>query len=445
VFAFGHRDALGGQSHGSRLPERVRSLKLGAVQRVFAGGNGSFAVVADDDIELPEVLHAWGYNQKFQLGRCNVEVQLVVPGPTSMPRLAGMQLKCLGAGMYHCLALHAAPTIPVLPPSLGERCFGSAALWQMLDGDVEYDVSIKAADGDCLGAHRCVLAVRSPILATWLKRPNDNSPRPWCLDLSGHRCSTICALLEYLYCDFCRAAPDVAAGLKPLAEELCLTRLASGVSAAAQTASVDSDVCWVRTAAGKWTQVAADTAPRVVIESTYTQDLLSLVRVAEADVANCDDDFVGLRINQYGSTNMRCLHVARPLLLASSFFRALVEGGFAESQNLRSGAGHVEISTDNADAMVLCLQLLATGEAEALMPSEKDEVIALLVEAHKLSLAAALNAAELKLSKLVSDGGIEDDEMETIIHLAKLYDLERLAREAALLQEERHLCKVTKP
>jgi hypothetical protein len=183
----------------------------------------------------------------------------------------------------------------------------------------------------------------------------------------------------------------------------------------------------------------------VVIESTYTQDLLSLVRVAEADVANCDDDFVGLRINQYGSTNMRCLHVARPLLLASSFFRALVEGGFAESQNLRSGAGHVEISTDNADAMVLCLQLLATGEAEALMPSEKDEVIALLVEAHKLSLAAALNAAELKLSKLVSGGGIEDDEMETIIHLAKLYDLERLAREAALLQEERHLCKVTKP
>merc|ERR1711862_830572 len=90
------------------------------------------------------------------------------------------------------------------------------------------------------------------------------------------------------------------------------------------------------------------------------------------------------------------------------------------------------------DALVLCLQLLATGEAEALMPSEKDKVIALLVEAHRLSFPAALDAAESTLSKLVLAGQLDCEELQAVTDLAKLYDLKRLAREAALFQRRTH-------
>merc|ERR1719240_1243213 len=120
--------------------------------------------------------------------------------------------------MYHCSAIVDAPTVPVLPPQLVGRCFGSAALWSMLDGNVEYDVSVQVSDGECLGAHRCILAKRCCGLVSRLQTTDSaDRSRHWKLDMSAHRSSVVMALLEYLYCDYCRASPDVAAGIKPLA------------------------------------------------------------------------------------------------------------------------------------------------------------------------------------------------------------------------------------
>lgn len=434
VYAFGHRDALGGKSHEKRMPERVQGLRPGGVQSIFAGGNGSFAVVKDDDVNSPEVLHAWGYNQRFQLGRYTGELQVIVPGPTALPRLPGMSLKCLDAGMYHCLAVVGAPTVPILPPHVGDRCFGSASMCTMLDGEVEFDTSLKVSGGESLGAHHCVLTARCPRLAAQLQTMDVNgdstAPCRWELDLSKHCGPTVRALLEYIYCDYCRAAPDVAASLKPLADEFSLPRLAAGVAAATQTESLGSGVVWVRTAAGNWVQMAADAAPREVIESTYTQDLSRLIQTEDSEAADCVD-FVKLNVKQDGSTHSRSVRAARPFLLTSDFFRALLDGGFAEAQGLRTGSGQTDVSADNVDAFVLCLQMLATGEAGPLMPSISDEIFAVMVEAHRLGFSGAFSAAEQALGKLVRQGDVETEALEAIAGVAHLDEFERLANEAA--------------
>lgn len=341
-----------------------------------------------------------------------------------------MGFRCFDAGMYHCLAILDSPTVPILPPTLGERCFGTTALWALLDGEVEYDVSVRVAGADAvLGAHRCVLRARCFALHDRLRDTQSNGRR-WELDLADYQASTIRALLEYLYCDYCRAAPDVAASLRPLAEELSLHHLLAGVSAATRTESCGSDVCWVRTAAGKWTQVSTDTAPRTVVASTYTQDLLSLV--AETG----GDDFVELVIKQVDGVTSRSVHAARPLLLTSGFFRALLEGGFSEAQGLRIGSGSIEVAADSVDAFVLCLRMLASGDAVKLMPASADEALAVMAEAHRLGFQDALRAAELKLGEAVVAGATDEESFKAIGNAAQLYDLDRLANEVARRVED---------
>jgi hypothetical protein len=344
-----------------------------------------------------------------------------------------MALTDMDAGMYHCLALTGAPTVPILPPDFGERCFGSSALWALLDGEVSNDTSIKVQGGDRIGAHRCVLEARCPALASIIKevdtRGHSESGCAYEVDLSEHRLLAVQALLEYLYCDYCRAAPDIAASLKPLADSFSLMHLAAGVSAATQTESFGSGVCWVRTVSGKWTQVATETGPRPVVASTYAKDMLKLLVVDDED--NVSSDFVKLCVKEFGSTSSRIIRVARPLLLTSAFFRALLEGGFAESQDFRSGSGILEGSADDADALILCLQISATGDAGSLMPRSSDELLAVLAEAHRLGFPDVLSAAELALGKQLAEGDLDANACGAVAHAAKIYDLERLCHEAA--------------
>merc|ERR1712216_630003 len=132
----------------------------------------------------------------------------------------------------------------------------------------------------------------------------------------------------------------------------------------------------------------------------------------------------------------RSLFVARPLLLASSFFRALLEGGFAESQDLN----HIDVTADSADALVLCLQILATGDAATLMPSGCCEILALMVEAHRLGFADAFRAAEHSLSKVIVESDVEVDALEAVTRMAKLYDLDRIVNECQRSKMERKRC-----
>jgi alpha-tubulin suppressor-like RCC1 family protein len=432
VLAFGHRDALGGNSHVERLPEVVRSLRPGTVKHIFAGGEGNFAVVDDEEIGLPHALHSWGYNQRFQLGRYTGELQLIRPGPTRVPRLAGMALTNLGVGPYHCVALMRAPEAPILPPDLDNRCYGNAALWAMLDAEMHHDVIIKAADKDSIGANRCVLLLRCPALASRLKQADENAytyaTERWEVDLSEHRAVTIVALLEYIYGDCCCASPDVAASLQSLAENLSLTRLVENISVATETQSSGSGIRWMRTAAGVWAEVA--TTERAAIKkstpSTYEHDLSGLVAEDGAAVA----DYIRLHVKQADGTGAKSVQVARPLLMASPFFGALLDGGFSEARDLRSGSNGIEVCADNADAFVLCLRTFATGNAQRLMPESSHELLCVMVEAHRLGFADALGAAELKLSRAVREGSLDAESLETVSQAAKLFDMTRLAKEA---------------
>lgn len=229
---------------------------------------------------------------------------------------------------------------------------------------------------------------------------------------------------------------DVAANLKAIADEFSLPRLAAGVSAATQTASEGSGVCWVRTADGKWMQTANDDSQLVSrrIASTYTEDLSRLVLVDDV-TAETPVDFVALRVKQVDGLHKRAISVARPLLLTSAFFRALLDGGFAETQHLLSSSDHLEVSADSADALVLCLQMLASGDTDALMPSSADDVLEVLVEAHRLGFPQALSAAEKALGQIVVSSDLDVVTLEAIANAAQLYDMQRLAREASAKYE----------
>jgi len=185
----------------------------------------------------------------------------------------------------------------------------------------------------------------------------------------------------------------------------------------------------MRTASGKWAQVAAETGLRPTVASTYAKDMLQLL--AANDEHNGSSDFVKLCVKEFGSAISRTLRVARPLLLTSGFFRALLEGGFAESQDFRSGSGILEVSADSADALVLCLQISATGDAGTLMPRSSDELLAVLAEAHRLGFPDVLSAAELALGKHLEEGDLDAHAVGAVAHAAKIYDLERLCHEAA--------------
>jgi len=451
VYAFGHRDALGGNSHQSRLPERVQALHAERrVRRIFAGGNGSFAMLEDDNDgkDLPPVLHAWGYNQRSQLGRNTANLALTLPGPTCVPRLPGAEVRAFDAGTYHCVAVLAAPQSAVLSPDFfSVGCFGAPALLSLHQGNPTFDVAVPTLGGQILGAHHCVLQARCCKLASRLRESKASDDfcagRPWILDLSNSHAAGVAALLEYLYSDRCITTANVAAALRPLAEELGLSHLVAGIDGATQTESAGSGVRWMRTAAGSWVQVTIDEQSQTLStsKSTYAADLAALVREGGNAISDAGGkDYVKLILRQVGHADPqeeRAVMVARPLLLTVDFFGALLEGHFAEAQHLRDGALTIEVTADCAEAFIMCLKMLATGEPSAFMPACALDILAVLVEAHRLDLADVVIAAELALSQAVTttakEQSLEVPVLKTIASAAAIYDLDRLASEAGVL------------
>jgi len=245
------------------------------------------------------------------------------------------------------------------------------------------------------------------------------------IDLSAHRAAVIAALLEYIYGDCCCASPDIAAGLKSLAEELSLTYLAEGVSAATVTESSGSGIRWMKTASGKWAQVDTALVPQRSASSTYLHDLVGLV-VDDTTDAN----YVRLHVKQADGIDTKTVYVARPLLNTSDFFCALLDGGFAEARDFRSGSNEIEVSADNAAAFVTCLRCLATGDAQSLMPDSWNELLNIIIEAHRLGFTDTFETAALMLGEVVLEGDLQTEALETIGRMATLFDLTRLAREA---------------
>lgn len=449
LYAFGHRDAVGGCSHMERLPERVYGIQRRA-RRIFAGGMGSFATMHAEESESageqPAALLAWGYNQRFQLGRYSGHSEQVRPGPTCMPRLRGTDLQALAAGTYHCVALAGVPKVSVLPPSLtrGARCFGSAALGSMLDSGAEgaaagaeYNIALVCGAGtQVLGAHRCVLRARCPTLSSRL-RPGAGvataGGRPWLLDLLGCSVAAVTGLLEYLYCDTCSASPQVAAELRPLAQELGLEHLVAGVTAATQTETAGSGVRWARTSEGKWAQLEdQDDDAGAPVESTYEKDLGALVSETRPD----DADFVELavRLVEAGAEadgTSRTLWVARPLLATVDFFQPLLRGDFAEGREIRDGHQVLKCSTDHVDAYVACLLMLTGADAtERLMPKDAETILAVLVEAHRLGLPGVVAAAERCLGEALAHEVPSQELAKAVACAAELYGFPRLLAEA---------------
>lgn len=430
VWTFGHRDAVGGQSHVHRCPERKPGLSRCCgqeVETIFAGGTGCFALVKTAAAPEP-VLQAWGYNQRFQLGRSTAMLQLQQPGPAALPRLAGAHVRAFSAGANHCVAVVDAPSSCVLPPEVGEPFFGSAPLLSALRGESPFDVAVLSAgqSQEPLGAHRSVLYARCPQLAAALRR----AERPfgvvsWELDLGLSSRPCVAALLEYLYTDHCRASISVAAELQNLAQRLGLERLRAGAASVTETSSMAEGQRWVRNAEGRWAQVKEVAETSECCASTYYQDLDALVIEGPASASAEEGDYLELRIREGDGGVCRTVHAARALLLTVDFFRACLAGEFAEAANLRSGTA-AEIAADSAEAMVLCLRLLATGDY-GLLPESAADVLAVLTEAHRLELPDIVAAAESALDHAAFD--CEDAELRAALQsAAELYNLPKVVR-----------------
>jgi len=334
------------------------------------------------------------------------------------------------------------PENAVLPSDLSGchsgQLFGSAWLRAALRGEPAYDVSVKAGGGTEFGAHRCVLRARSTKLAGLLQASPDGSRE---LDLRSHSSLVVNALLEYLYCDYCQAAANVAGDLAPLAEELGLSRLHAGIGLATTTKS-DGDSRWVRTAAGVWTQVSAledeeqaGSSLLLLRRSRYADDLAALIvhdnieTEREGGGDDCDHyDFVQLFLRHAEDGISMSVFVARTLLRSISFFRVLLDGDFAEAQSHRgaAGGGVVELSTENPTALVLCLKMWALGETSVHMPDDVGLILSLIVEAHRLCMPGIVADAELVLCFLAADGSADAEVRQALHRTAVLYDMPKL-------------------
>lgn len=169
--------------------------------------------------------------------------------------------------------------------------------------------------------------------------------------------------------------------------------------------------------------------------SSYGRDLEALVveggkeSIPESDIA----DYVKVTIRQISGDEFRTLYTARPLLLTVDFFRAFLEGGFSEAAgfqleaaSFQQDAPHIELQADSVGALALCFRMLATGDL-CLLPEDPAEVLAVLVEAHRLQLRHIVAVAEATLGKALTEQRLPDDIVEALEIAAGLFDLPRLA------------------
>lgn len=437
LFVFGHKDAVGGQSHHQRLPEKKQELSRDSgeqVGRIYAGGTGSFVTMRTQKVDRFPSFDSWGYNQCYQLGRSIAVLELRKPGPVALPPLSGAKLRAFDAGSSHCVAVMDTPSCCVLPRDVEEPCFGNPLLLSALREEPPHDVVVITASGhtsERLGAHRSVLCARCPKLAARVRRVAWGAGSAE-LDLKGHTTRSVAALIEYLYTDYCRLGPDVASELRELAIELQLERLMAGVALASETESVADGMRWVRSSTGRWEQVQADDGDLLVGTSTYMSDLEALVvdgekgNLSESDIV----DFVKVIVRQNDCDEPQTLYVARVLLLAVDFFRALLEGGFSETAGFQLATPQVEIQADSARALSLCIRILASGNVQ-LVPQDPVEALAVLVEAHRLQLSDLVAAAEASLVFAMTESLCAEDIREAIGDVGDLFDIPRLRRRSA--------------
>jgi len=401
LFSFGHRDAVGGESRHERRPVLHRGFDLSngrCFGRIFAGGLGSFVTLEPSDTSKGDTaheLHAWGYNQRHQLGRALADLALLRPGPTAMPRLQNARLHSLTCGPYHCVALMEAVGHVVFPRSIGEVDSPSYSLQAALQTAQASNIAVLTQAEEPLRAHRCVLQCRCSKLAERIL-PSKALPGEWELDLRSVSAACAAALLEYLYCDSCIVEGGAALELRRLSEQLGIDRLAHGLTFMTVTDSADGEKQWVRSAEGKWVQAEPMQSRAFSSTSTYASDMETLVC---SGTTECDDsEFLELVIRQSDGEVSRQVFVARALLLSVDFFRVMIEGGFAETT--AAAGGPLEVISNDAEALILCFRILATGNW-SLLPEEVSEALAVLAEAHRLCLSDVVAAVELKLSQLL--------------------------------------------
>lgn len=436
LFAFGHRDSVSRQNFHMRYPEIKTELSRGTgdeATRIFAGGTGSFTVCAKQKkSDRFTNFQSFGYNQRYQLGRYIAELEQKKSGAVAFPPLLGASVRAFTAGSSHCVAVLDSPSCCVLPPTVGEPCFGNEPMLAALRGEPAHDVTVITGSGDVsenLGIHYCVLRARCPALATRVKKVRSlEAYNPWELDLRGHTRRCVNALVEFLYTDHCRMGPDVASELKGLATELKLERLLAGVLMASETESVSVGMRWVRGADRKWEQIAANDENDLASGSSYCRDLEALV--VESNTGSPSPDFVEVAIKQNEGSETLTLFVARALLLAVEFFRALLEGGFSESTSMQAEAPKVELNADDAEALALCLRMLACGDFPGLMPEDPAAILAVLVEAHRLQLREIVAATEARLGHALATQQCSAAVVEATKHAAALFDMPRLASAA---------------
>eukprot|EP00450_Noctiluca_scintillans_P010885 CAMPEP_0194492068 /NCGR_PEP_ID=MMETSP0253-20130528/10750_1 /TAXON_ID=2966 /ORGANISM="Noctiluca scintillans" /LENGTH=752 /DNA_ID=CAMNT_0039332885 /DNA_START=51 /DNA_END=2309 /DNA_ORIENTATION=- len=412
LFCFGHRDAVGGNSHFERMPQLNRNFQNATIERLYAGGMGSFVTTSKS-----ASLCSWGYNQRFQIGRGAQDLEPLKPYPTLSP-IAGMNLQSFFAGSYTCVAAMDLPKTPVLPAGV-QNTSGNALLLAAFRNSATWNVTVTARDNSRqLGAHSSVLRARCPSLASRLKPGRgDNS---WDLELLNYSSKAVAALLEYLYCDYCEADIGVASELRPLAKEFNLAHLGSGVEVSTVTKSADEEIEWVRGPNGQWVskaiqEMSGSWAKEVADSvSTYASDIASLV----ADGAEKHPDFVDLAIQQLDGHVQRVL-VARPLLQCLDFFRAMLEDGFA---NVVDASGAIIVSAENAAALASCLHLLVS---DARVPEDTLGALALLVEAHRCCLFDIVHRVQSILIDLLD--GADAVLLKELTYAAELYGLSKLA------------------
>jgi hypothetical protein len=417
LFCFGHRDAIGGRSHSERLPELNRYFQNVTIERLYAGGMGSFATTSQKSS-----LCSWGYNQRFQIGRGAQDLEPLKPYPTLSP-IADTKLQSFSAGSYTCVAVVDLPRSPVLPSGV-QSASANALLLAVFRNSATWNVVVAARDTDRqLGAHSCVLRARCSSLASRLKPGRGD--HSWELDLQAYSSKAVAALLEYLYCDYCAVDIGVASELRPLAKEFRLAYLGSGVEVSTATRSANEEIEWVRGPDGKWVAKAIhDTSGAWAREmadsvSTYACDMAQLV----SDGTEKHPDFVDLAIQQLDGPVQRVL-VARPLLQCLDYFRAMLEDGFA---NVVDESGALIVSAESAPALSSCLHLLVSDD----VPEDAAGALALLVEAHRCCLFDIVHRVERILIDLLD--GADEALLEELTHAAELYSLSKLATQVRSL------------
>lgn len=227
LYAFGHKDAVPGDSHFTRRPTKV-NLDGAAPKRVFCGGQTSF-VVRDDKCL------SWGMNQKHQLGRPCFTRGGNVPMPVDLP---SDDVVKVSIGQNKATAI------------VRDRAFGGLVA-SLVDSDQGCDGQFGSTK-----VHTAILDVRCPLWRDLL--PTDLR------DIAP----LLASFKRLMYTDYCR---DVDA----------CARVAAKLGMKVDTRRGE-ETGWVKEG-NKWVMRSEPVERSGPVESTYKQDLLGLIGVEDKE------------------------------------------------------------------------------------------------------------------------------------------------------------------